>query len=207
MVCLVFTGIYIHFPFFHGFMGIARGAHLFFGLVLLINMVFRVLSAFFVKSASNPGSREVKADVKSFFPSKDNRHQLGAWIKYYLFLQKEHPLGAKYGVPQKLTYSVIPLLILFIAYTGFALWAPSSGAPIFAAFTAAVGGIMNVRIIHFFMMVLFVLFIMLHAYLASIEGISPLKMMFAWKEHGGMVYGDEEHTIVGEDDLEEEASK
>jgi Ni/Fe-hydrogenase 1 B-type cytochrome subunit len=48
----------------------------------------------------------------------------------------------------------------------------------------------------------FIIFTMIHAYLANVEGLSPSKMMFAWKEHGGLVYDPDVHNIVGEDDLE-----
>ena len=37
--------------------------------------------------------------------------------------------------------------------------------------------------------------------LANPEGVSPTLLMFFWKEHGGLVYDPEKHTIVGEDDL------
>ena len=43
----------------------------------------------------------------------------------------------------------------------------------------------------------------IHVYLANIEGIAPTKLMFFWKEHGGLVYDPDTHTIVGEDDLGE----
>ena len=60
---------------------------------------------------------------------------------------------------------------------------------------------MSVRIIHYFMMYVFICFMLIHMYLANIEGISPTLLMFFWKEHGGLVYDPERHTIVGEDDL------
>ena len=44
----------------------------------------------------------------------------------------------------------------------------------------------------------------IHIYLANIEGISPTLLMFFWKEHGGLVYDPEHHTIVGDDDLHHE---
>jgi len=204
MVMLVLTGFIIHYPFIPGVMGAARGVHICCAFVILLNLIYRIVAAFFVKSAPTGGTREVEKDIKSFLPQKDNRHQLGAWIKYYLFLKKDHPLGAKYGVPQKLTYDAIPLLLLCIAFTGFCLWVPTSNAPLFVGFTDLVGGIMNVRIIHYFLMWVFIIFIMLHAYLASIEGLAPLRMMFRWKEHKGLVYSPESHTIVGEDKGEED---
>jgi len=45
----------------------------------------------------------------------------------------------------------------------------------------------------------FILFTAIHIYLASIEGLAPLKMIFFWKEHGGLVYDLETHNIIGED--------
>jgi len=201
MVLLILTGFYIHYPFFAGFMGIARGAHLFFAFIFVANMLFRVLGAFFIKSSPYNGSRELDYDFKSFMPQKDNRHQLGAWIKYYLFLKKDHPLSGKYGVPQKLAYLAVPVLILFIAFTGLCLWVPTSTVGPFAAFNSFVGSIMMVRMIHYFMMWVFIIFMILHGYLAMIGGVAPAKMMFGWKEAPGLVYSGQAHNIVGEDDL------
>jgi Ni/Fe-hydrogenase 1 B-type cytochrome subunit len=203
MVVLILTGFYIHYPFVPGLMGIARGAHVCFAFVILLNMALRVIGAFIVKSAPTGGTRELVPDYKNFLPQKDNRHQLGAWIKYYLFLKKEHPLGAKYGVPQKLSYLVIPLLLLIIGFTGFCLWGPTMGVGPFAAFTEFVGGPMIVRIAHYYLMWVFIIFMMIHIYLANVEGLAPTKVMFARKEHGGLVYDPKLHNIVGEDDLDE----
>ncbi len=207
MLLLIFSGFYIHFPFFPGFMGIARGLHMFCALVFVANCLARVVLAFIVKSAPAGGTRKLEPDYKSFLPQKDNRHQLGAWIKYYLFMKKEHPLGGKYGVPQKITYVLIPVLILIMAFTGLCLWAPTANIGPFAAFNELMGSIMITRIVHFFLMFVFILFMFLHAYLANVEGLAPSKMMFGWKEHGGLVYDPELHNIVGEDDLGEEEHK
>ena len=147
MILLIITGFSIHFPFWGGFMGIARGVHVFLGF------------------------------------------------------KKDHPLGAKLGVPQKISYLAIPILIIVMFYTGLALWAPTMNWAFFAAGTDLVGGLMSMRIIHYFMMYIFICFMLIHIYLANIEGISPTLLMFFWKEHGGLVYDPEEHTIVGEDDL------
>jgi Ni/Fe-hydrogenase 1 B-type cytochrome subunit len=202
MLVLIITGIYIHYPFIAGWMGVARGAHMFFALVFVINCLFRVGAAFFVKSAPAGGTRATDYDYKSFLPQKDNRHQFGPWIKYYLFFKKDHPLGGKYGVPQKLTYIAIPALILLMAFTGMCLWAPTSVVGPFAAFNSLVGSMMVTRIIHFFFMFVFIIFMLIHVYLANVEGFAPTKMMFAWKEHGGLIYDPEVHNIVGEDELD-----
>lgn len=199
MVCLILSGFYIHFPLFGGLMGMARGAHIFFGFVLFLNMIVRVVLAFFLKSSPYGGSHEVEPDYKSFFPQKDNRHQLGAWIKYYLFMKKDHPLSAKYGVLQKLAYIVIPFLILLMFINGLCLWGPTMDYGLFAGLTDLVGGAMIMRIIHYYLMWVFILFTFIHVYLATIEGAGPVKIMFFRKESGGLTYDGAVHNIVGED--------
>ena len=201
MLLLIVTGFCIHFPFWPAFMGIARGVHVFCGFVLFINCLFRVIAAFFVKTAPAGGTRKQVPDYKTWLPQKDNRHQLFEWIKYYLFLRKTHPLGAKLGVPQKLAYLLIPILVIVMFYTGLALWVPTMNVGIFAWGTELVGGLMHMRIIHYFLMYVFIMFMFIHVYLANVEGFAPTMLMFFHKEHGGLVYDPESHTIVGEDNL------
>ena len=203
MACLIFSGFLIHFPFWAALTGVARGAHVFLGIVLLVNCIVRIVFAFLLQTAPTGGTRNLVRDYKTWLPQADNRHQLGSWIKYYLFLKKDHPLGAKLGVPQKISYLFIPVLIIVMFYTGMCLWVPTMNLPFFAAGTNLVGGLMSMRIIHYFMMYIFIIFMFIHVYLANIEGIAPTKLMFFWKEHGGLVYDPDTHTIVGEDDLGE----
>ena len=125
----------------------------------------------------------------------------GFYIKYYLFFKKDHPLAAKLGVPQKISYLLIPVLIILMFYTGCALWVPTADLPLFAAGTNLVGGLMSMRIIHYFMMFVFICFMFIHVYLANVEGIAPSLLMFFHKEHGGLVYDPDLHNIIGEDDL------
>lgn len=200
MILLILSGLYIHFPPFGGFMGIARGLHIFAGIVLVINCLVRVILAFVLDSAPAPGTRQMEKDYKSWLPQKDNKHQLIPWIKFYLFGKKEHPLSGKFNPLQKTAYILLPILILFMAFTGFCLWGKTMNFPIFLAFTNAVGGLMNVRIIHWFMMFVFIIFMMIHVYMAAVEGGKPLmKLMFARKEHGGYTYDIETHNLGGED--------
>ena len=201
MIVLLITGFMIHFPV-AGTMGVVRGAHIFFGFVLFINCVCRVVMAFFVKSAPTGGTRKTVTDYKTWLPQKDNRHQGGAWIKYYLFLKKDHPLAAKLGVPQKISYLAIPVLIVLMFYTGLCLWGATMDLPFFAAGTALVGGQMSIRIIHYFGMFVFICFMFIHIYLANVEGTEPSKLMFFRKEHGGLVYDPDKHVIIGEDKME-----
>ena len=202
MILLIITGFCIHFPFIPEFMGIARGVHIFCGFVLFINCIVRVIMAFFVKSAPTGGTRKQVTDFKTWLPQADNRHQGLQWIKYYLFLKKDHPLSAKLGVPQKISYLCIPVLIIVMFYTGLCLWAPTMNMGFFVAGTDLVGGLMSMRIIHYFMMYIFICFMFIHIYLANIEGFAPTKLMFFHQEHGGLVYDPDRHVIVGEDKME-----
>ena len=199
MIMLIITGFMIHFPV-AGTMGIARGCHIFFGFVIFLNCVVRIVLSVVVKSAPTGGTRKQVSDFKTWLPQKDNRHQAGAWIKYYLFIKKDHPLSAKLGVPQKLSYLLIPILIICMFITGLCLWTPTAGA--LEGLTNALGGAMSVRIIHYFGMYVFIIFMFIHVYLANVEGTEPTKLMFFRKEHGGLVYDPDKHVIVGDDTLE-----
>jgi len=182
MIMLAFSGFYIHYPFFDGFMGVARGMHIAAMFVIIINLTFRIIAAFFVKTAVDLGSREVDTDIKNWLPQEKNKHQLFETVKYYLFLRKEGVISAKYGSLQKIAYlATIPLTYL-MAYTGFCLYGPTADWGFLAGGTAMVGGPMNMRIIHYFMMWVFIVFTMIHAYLANIYNFGPSKIIFAWKE-------------------------
>ena len=199
MAFLIITGILIHFPLIPGSMGMVRGLHIFFGILIFVNCIVRIILAFFVKSAPTGGTRETVKDYKTWLPQKDNRHQGPAWIKYYLFLKKDHPLGAKLGVPQKISYLMIPIIILIMCYTGLCIWGPTFNWGICQAGLDLVGGAMHMRIIHYFLMYFFIFFMMIHIYLANVEGTEPTKLMFFHQEHGGLTYDPDTHNIDGED--------
>lgn len=58
--------------------------------------------------------------------------------------------------------------------------------PVFAATTNLVGGLMSMRIIHYFGMYVFIIFMFIHIYLANVEGFAPTsscsstRSMAAW---------------------------
>lgn len=197
MFFLALSGFYIHFPFVAGLMGLARGTHFFWMFVLLVNLIVRVVLMFVVKDAIMPDTREVDYDYKNWLPQAANRHQLVPWVKYYLFLKKEHPISAKYGVLQKIAYIATPFMILAAAYTGFCLWAPTAQWPIFRAGTLWIASMFNlggggdpigVRIVHYCIMWVILIFTAAHVYLANIYNFEPSKMIFAWKES---IHGEE----------------
>lgn len=200
MFLLIFTGFYIHYPFFPFAMSMARGIHVFCGIVITINCIVRIIMAFFVKSAPTGGTRSVVRDFKTWLPQKNNRHMFIEWVKYYLFIKKEHPLGAKLGVPQKISYLIIPICILMMAWTGLALWIPTSEWGMCQLIINA-WGIMNVRLVHFFVMFVLIIIMCFHIYLANIEGVAPSALILFRKEHGGLVYDPKKRNVVGYDAL------
>jgi Ni/Fe-hydrogenase 1 B-type cytochrome subunit len=195
MLFLTLSGFYIHYPIFPGGMGVARGTHFFWMFVLIINLTLRIILAFFVKSAVMPDTREQEKDIKNWLPQQANRHQMWPWVKYYLFMKKDHPISAKYGVLQRIAYIATIPITLFAAYTGFALWAPTSDWAFFAAGTAFFADLFNpaggggdpmaIRIVHYWTMWLVLIFTAAHVYLANIYNFAPSKMIFAWKESDG----------------------
>jgi Ni/Fe-hydrogenase 1 B-type cytochrome subunit len=191
MLFLTLSGFYIHYPIFPGLMGVARGTHFFWMFVLIFNLALRIVLAFFVKSATMPNTREQELDYKNWLPQQANRHQLIPWVKYYLFLKKDHPISAKYGVLQKIAYLATIPITLAAAYTGFALWGPTSDWAFFQAGTVWVAGLFNaggggslmpMRILHYWIMWVILIFTAAHVYLANIYNFAPSKMIFAWKE-------------------------
>ena len=45
MALLIFTGFLIHFPFWAGLTGVARGVHVFCGMLLVVNCILRIIFA------------------------------------------------------------------------------------------------------------------------------------------------------------------
>jgi Ni/Fe-hydrogenase 1 B-type cytochrome subunit len=186
MIGLAFTGFYIHYPFFAGFMSGARSLHFVLMFVLLINLASRIILAFWVKDANQLGTRKVDIDLKNWLPQPENKHQFWETVKYYTFFRNTRVISAKYGALQKMAYLATPLLILFMAYTGFAIYTPAHSWAIWPFFAAGVGffgGDMGIRLAHYFGMWAIILFTMVHAYLAAIDGFKPLwGLIFLWRE-------------------------
>jgi Ni/Fe-hydrogenase 1 B-type cytochrome subunit len=196
IVVLAFTGFYIHYPFFSGFMSVARGAHFFFMYTLIINAVIRIIFLFTVKTSATQGSREVDTDIKCWLPQKANKGNFFSQIAFYLFMRKTKPVHAKYNTLQKISYILVPFLIAFMAWTGFSLYGPYLDNSWIQGNLEMVGGAQNMRIIHYFGMWVMVIFTLIHAYLASIYGFGPSRLMLGGKESPGLEI-DSDGNIVG----------
>lgn len=205
MICcilLIISGLLIHFPFIPNIMGICRGVHITCGIILIVNLIVRIILAFFVKDTQVGGTRKgLDRDIKNFLPSDKNKGQLLSWIKYYLFLKKDHPTGTKFGSLQKLCYFLVPFLILALGLTGLCLWGTTSSWGLCTWLTNLVGGAMNMRIIHYTLMWVMIVFIIIHVYLATIEGKADVNMMLFHKESPGMVTDPETGKVIGKDEM------
>lgn len=169
---LIVTGFYIAGPFtvYEGetvkkfFMGDVRFIHILFGVFLSFIFIWRVYLAFFSK---------FHADWKDFFAFTDWPNTIKQ-LKFYALVSKE-PAEHKYlyGPMQSLAYGGLMVMILFIVLTGVILM----GAGYHAGLTALVykmvkpfenlmGGLAMVRWIHHILTWCFILFIVVHIYMA-----------------------------------------
>lgn len=169
---LIVTGFYIATPFTVSsgettgkfLMGNIRFAHLLFGVFLVFLFIWRVYLAFFSR---------FHADWKDFFAWADIKMTIDQ-IKFYLLLKKEGPdYKTLYGPMQSLAYIGLFFMVFVICVTGLLLM----GAGYHAGFTAIaykilrpveslLGGLAVVRYIHHIFTWLFILFIVVHIYMA-----------------------------------------
>lgn len=175
IIILILTGFYIHRPFVGGggvLMYIARGVHTFFAVVLILAAIARIIGMFVGKNR----------DWSSFIPTGADFKLLPKTFKYYAYLGDEPVLKKKYNPFQMMTYCLAFILIIFQILSGIAL-----------KYTTAMSwfnyGLFNspivVRMAHFVVMWIFIMFIMIHVYLAIREKFAEIKEMH-------LLAGDEE---------------
>ena len=174
ILILVITGFYIAWPFLVApdssdvlVQGWIRFAHLVFGFVLCAITLVRAYLFFFGKS--NIERRSIK-DVIS--PK--------SWItqlKSYLWMGHLNKAGV-YGPLQFVTYFAVTLVAVVICITGLALYAnvyhEGLGGMLWgmaAWVTSAFGGLAEVRIWHHYLTWVFVIFVVIHVYMAVWTGI------------------------------------
>jgi Ni/Fe-hydrogenase 1 B-type cytochrome subunit len=169
---LIATGFYIADPFTVNagetvnkfLMGDVRFWHIFFGVFLVFAFLWRVYLAFFSR---------FHADWKDFFAWADKKNFIKQ-IKFYLLISRERPdHNYLYGPLQSLAYGGVLFLLFLIVLTGLILL----GAGYHAGWTSLVyalvkpfenlmGGLAMVRWIHHILTWCFILFIVVHVYMA-----------------------------------------
>ena len=169
---LIVTGFYIAGPFtvYEGetvkkfFMGDVRFVHILIGVFLSFIFIWRVYLAIFSK---------FHADWKDFFAFTDWPNTVKQ-LKFYALVSKE-PAEHKYlyGPMQSLAYGGLMVMILFIVLTGVILMGAGYHAgltgliyKIVKPFENLVGGLAMVRWIHHILTWCFILFVVVHIYMA-----------------------------------------
>ncbi len=169
---LIGTGFYIGKPFtvFHGdtmdkfLMGDMRFVHIFFGVLLVFICLWRFYLMFFSR---------FHADWKDFFAWLDIKNTI-TQIKFYLLVSKKPPVHKfLYGPLQSLAYGGCMIMLLLIVITGIILTGAGYHAGLtqwtynlFKPIETMMGGLAGVRWIHHIVTWLFILFAVVHVYMA-----------------------------------------
>ncbi len=176
MIVLAATGFFIHkpnFPLLGMSMAWARTLHFWAMFIVVLNLVVRFYWALF----------GTNGDIREFLPQKENRGTLFSLLAYYTFMRKTHPATAKYNTLQKSTYSLWFFLLIFQAITGFAMY--WKGSALFAPVIGAAGGLLNLHVVHYLTMWVFVVTTMVHVYLVLFEDFKSFKLMILGVESEG----------------------
>jgi Ni/Fe-hydrogenase 1 B-type cytochrome subunit len=167
ILLLIITGFYIHRPFVGGggfLMSLTRGVHFFFAIVLIITTVTRVVAMFVGKDR----------DWRSFIPTGADFKLLPKVLNYYAYVGDEPELKKKYNPLQMISYCLAFILIVFQIISGLALkYVSAFGWFNYGWFNNAI----EVRMAHFVVMWLFIMFLMIHVYLTIREKFQEIKEM------------------------------
>ena len=176
---LIWTGCWMHSPFYGASFHTVRTVHLWAALFFVIAGVVRFYWAIFGGGSSGVATDTRRRDFWWFLPGRGDLRLALQTVKYYLFLSKTHPHAAKYNPLQKAAYlALIPLFVL-IVLTGLELWEPTASALL--PVTYFFGGPVIVRFIHYIVMWLYIVIALIHIYLALAETIYQVPLMFAWQ--------------------------
>lgn len=199
LIWMVLSGIYIGNPFLArsltgdavngAFMAQVRGWHVAAGWVLLAFTLARIYQFLFVRADGSLGlGRELRM-TPILFNFRAWREQMA----FYFLFRREHPhyTYSNYGPLQFLVYTVLYAALLIISITGILLTAPyvqgglaSWGADLLRPIEVWLGGIAQVRMLHHVTMWFFVIFTMVHIYMAVWNSLRSGNMLIE-----GMISG------------------
>ncbi len=146
------------------FMGFVRFIHLVSGVLLIVVLLVRVWNL--------STSRMEHSRWASLIPVRDRSGLRNSWqiAKAYVFVQQgDEPEYFAHNPLQQLTYTVIYVVFVMQVVTGLALWGLYDPTSRFWGLFTWVDtwlGIQQVRLVHFMLMWVILLFLPLHVYLA-----------------------------------------
>ena len=134
--------------------------------ILIIAVLLRILGMFFGRNR----------DWRSLIPTFADIKLLPSTINYYAYLAREPEIKKKYNPLQMISYSLVFVLVIFQIISGFALQYPDGWLSWFNY------GLFNneiqVRMAHYVVNWLFVMFLMIHVYLGIREKFHEIKEMY-----------------------------
>jgi len=175
---LAFTGLVIHFQPIGWPMSTIINLHFLCMFIFVATAITRIYWAFMGMGSADLGEEKIRRDYKHFAINRKWAHDFWPYAKYYLFISKTRPKTAKYNPLQALTYGYLfPLLILCMALTGFSLYAPLAGY--FGWVITALGGLNQVRLVHFLLCCVMLAVFLIHLYLVVMEDpVQVYSMLF-----------------------------
>jgi Ni/Fe-hydrogenase 1 B-type cytochrome subunit len=172
LVCillLIITGLYIHKPWIGdglGFMmSLMRGVHFLCAIILIVAIVFRIVNMFAGRYK----------DAKEFFPNKADWQIFPSIVNYYARIGKKPVQKKRYNPLQMSSYIVVFVLAILQIITGFMLMYPD-GVLSFLTY-GVFNNELNVRVFHYIVTWLFILFLMIHIYLGIRESQNEMREM------------------------------
>jgi Ni/Fe-hydrogenase 1 B-type cytochrome subunit len=172
LVCillLIVTGLYIHKPWMDnglGFMmSMMRGVHFFAAFILIVAVIFRIVRMFAGRNK----------DINEFIPNKEDWQIFPAVVNYYARIGKKPVQKKRYNPLQMSSYIVVIVLAICQIITGFMLLYPDGGLSFLTY--GLFNNELNVRVFHYIVTWLFIMFLMIHVYLGIRESMSEMKEM------------------------------
>jgi len=161
---LVLTGLYLDNPVtvLHFRMGTVRYVHLLAAMVLIVNVFGQMYYYIYTR----------KFTEVIFLPR--DLQNLRSFSRYYMFITNETPNYGRYNPGQKALYTVWLAAILLSIVCGIALLFPDDTVWL----QKTMHGLNTIRIIKYFIGMLFVGTIPLHLYLVFTEDPAKLQAMF-----------------------------
>jgi len=141
---------------------IMRQLHGSFGMVLIANLAGQIY--YYVYTGKFTEVLLLPRDIAT----------LRSFLRYYLFITEHHPNFGRYNFGQKMIFSAWGFAVAVATVTGWAMLAPNESVLL----QRLLGGLVTIRVIHYFVACFFLASIPLHLYLVFTEEPAKLQAMF-----------------------------
>lgn len=164
VVILLSSGLYMSTPWevLQLPLRIVRKMHTLFASIIMVNLIGHI---YYYLSTNK---------ITEIIFSPRDWVNVPSFVRYVLFITKDHPNFGRYNPGQKLLFSLWFLSVLMLVLTGIILLFPDNAHwP-----QRLLGGLNTIRIVHFCLAIFFAMSIPLHLYLVFTESPANLQAMF-----------------------------